>query len=225
MPRSSTRAGRDATRALDAECRRLRAELLDADLRLLRAQLAPHFLFNALAAIQELIATDAALAERMTGTLAELLRLSLASAGRAEVPLDAELAFTTAYLALERMRFEDRLAVEVDAPADARRAAVPSMILQPLVENAVRHGICRRACGGTVAVRARRVGDALHVVVDDDGVGLGAAGVPAREGVGLSNTRCRLARRFGARHAFAVRARPEGGTRVEILIPYAELST
>jgi len=161
----------------------------------LRAQLQPHFLFNTLQSISTLIHRDQAAADRMLTDLSDLLRLSLRSTASQEVPLREELAFLDRYLDIMRVRFGDRLVIAVEADADVREALVPSLVLQPIVENAITHGMADRPDIGHVAVRARRDGRSLELEVSDDGPGLG--GAAPTNGIGLTNTRERIARLYG----------------------------
>ncbi|MDX1530995.1 MAG: histidine kinase [Rhodothermales bacterium] len=209
----------------------LETQLARAQVEALRMQLNPHFLFNTLHAISSLMDDDVRKARRMLVDLSDLLRLSLDSVGEQEVPLEQELAFLERYLDIERVRFEDRLAVEVDVDDGALAALVPTLVLQPLVENALKHAIAPFARGGRVTVRAHREGDVLRLAVEDDGPGLAAdpAGAPAgdgapaartRQGVGLRNTRERLARLYGGRHRFHLDSPPGRGLTVELELPF-----
>jgi two-component sensor histidine kinase len=186
----------------DREAHRLRAaqletQLAQARLQALTLELRPHFLFNALNAITELIHEDPDAAERMVQRLGELLRRTLETDGAREVALAQELELAEGYLSVERVRFGDRLQVRYDVAPDARGARVPAMILLPLVENAVRHGLSRNAAAGCVGIRARRVAGRLELEVWDDGPGLGE-GAGTRRGIGLVNTRERLTQLYGA---------------------------
>jgi signal transduction histidine kinase len=191
-------------RELDAW--QLESRLAQARLQLLRMQLHPHFLFNTLHAVAHLIHTDADEAERVLARLGELLRLMLDTAGEQEVALRDELAFLHAYLDIERVRFGSRLDARMDVEPGLMDAAVPPLILQPLVENAVRHGLARCSCGGRIEVRARRAGDMLRLEVWNDGPGLGEpATSTSGKGIGLANTRARLAQLFHGRSHFEIR--------------------
>jgi two-component system LytT family sensor kinase len=191
-----------------------------ARLNALRMQLDPHFLFNALNTISSHVERDPRLTRSMIEHLGDLLRMSLETKDRQEVPLAEELAFLGHYLEIQKIRFGDQLEVRIEVASEVRYANVPSLFLQPLVENAIRHGISRRASGGTVIVTARQVGDNLSIVVADDGVGLPASwSVERSTGLGLSVTRERLAGLYSGNHSFNVRRRLEGGTAVEILLP------
>jgi len=183
----------------------------------LRAQLQPHFLFNTLQSISTLIHRDAAAADRMLTDLSELLRLSLRSSASQEVPLREELGFLDRYLDIMRVRFGDRLRILVDAAGDVRDALVPSLVLQPIVENAITHGMADRPDVGHVSVRARRNGPALWLEVSDDGPGL-AAPAGNGNGIGLANTRERVARLYGT--SGSVDFLTDRGLTVRISIPF-----
>ena len=161
----------------------------------LRAQLQPHFLFNTLQSISTLIHRDQAAADRMLTDLSELLRLSLRNSGSQEVPLREELEFLERYLQIMRVRFGDRLVIDVDVEPDVRQALVPSLVLQPIVENAIQHGMADRPDRGHVRVRATRDGSVLRLEVFDDGPG--PSTTPSNNGIGLANTRERLRRLYG----------------------------
>lgn len=199
----------------------LEARLAQSRLQLLKMQLHPHFLFNTLNTISELIYKDPEAAEQMITDLGELLRLSLESVGVQEVPLYRELDFLKKYLEIEQTRFHDRLRIEMEIDPRALDAAVPNMILQPLVENAVRHGIAPRAAGGLVSIRAARENGSLRLRVSDDGCGPpGGDADSLKEGVGLSNTRARLQHLYGAAHQFRLRGAGDSGMTVDFTIPY-----
>ena len=210
-------------RFLSSELRRERLErnFSEARLNALRLQLDPHFLFNALNTVSSQVERDPKLARRMIEHLGDLLRLSLDSKDRQEVALIEELAFLEHYLAIQRIRFGENLRIETDVVLEVRHASVPSLILQPLVENAVRHGLGGRAAGGTVIVIARPAGDRLEIHVQDDGVGLPAGWqLDAHAGVGLSVTKERIAELHpNGSSRFVVLPRATGGTDVEISLP------
>jgi two-component system, LytTR family, sensor kinase len=193
----------------------------EARLNALRMQLDPHFLFNALNTISSHVERDPKLTRRMIEHLGDLLRMSLDSKDRQEVPLAEELAFIDHYLEIQKIRFGDQLRVIMDVAPEVKYAAVPSMFIQPLVENAIRHGISRRASLGTIVIRASAAGERLEIRVTDDGVGLPLGWtLEDSEGLGLSITRQRIAgiHPNGASQ-FAVRNRAEGGTTVEVSLP------
>lgn len=210
-------------RYLSSELRmeRLERRFTEARLNALRMQLDPHFLFNALNTISSQVERDPRMARTMIERLGDLLRLSLDSRDREEIPLAEELAFLDHYLAIQRIRFGDRLTVDVHVDPEVAYAPVPCLFIQPLVENAIRHGISSRASGGTVAVSARRVGDRLQIRVVDDGVGLPPGwSIETSTGLGLSLTRDRIAGLYpdGAGR-LEVRPHAEGGTAVEVTLP------
>ena len=214
--------------ALERE-RLLRAEARAHEARLaaLRLQLQPHFLFNALNAVSTLV-TDGRPAEanRMLARLADFLRATLERKDTAEVPLADEIAFTRQYLEIEEVRFGERLRVEVDIDPAARGALVPAMILQPLVENAVRHAVLPRTEGGAIGIVASRENGTLHLFVHDDGPGPAPGGVettvPARNGLGLANTRQRLEELYGAGAELTLGTSDRGGLAVSLRLPWRE---
>lgn len=199
----------------------LEAQLVQAQLQALKMQLQPHFLFNVLNSIATLSRRDPPAAEKMTLQVAELLRLSLQSADLHQVPLRRELEFLDCYLRIQQTRFQDRLRVHFDVDAAILDAAVPTLLLQPLVENAVRHGISPRPEPGHITVRAHRYEHWLDLEISDNGVGLAVAGKERpKEGVGLKNTRARLRQLYQQNFAFGCEDIPEGGCCVRIRIPF-----
>lgn len=196
----------------------LESQLAQSRLQALRMQLHPHFLFNTLHAIATLMHRDVNAAEQMLTRLSELLRLTLEEEGADRVSLDRELDILRRYLAIEEVRFGDRLEVVIDAADDCRDALVPNLLLQPLAENAVRHGISARAGTGRITVRARREGDTLVLDVSDDGPGF--PDTTDRTGVGLANTHARLGQLYGRAAHVAIENPPDGGARVRIAIPF-----
>lgn len=198
----------------------LQTQLVQAELQALRMQLQPHFLFNTLNAISALALADPLQARLMIARLSDLLRLTLEERHAAEIPLAREMEFLRCYLQIQQVRFQDRLSTQLEVAEDTLRAAVPSMILQPLVENALRHGLLAKPTPGRLRIASRREGDELHLHVDDDGLGLPPGG--ALEGLGLGNTRARLKVLFGTAASLALAAKAEGGTRVELRLPYRE---
>jgi two-component sensor histidine kinase len=207
--------------ASELRLERLERNFSEARLNALRTQLEPHFLFNALNTISSQVERDPKLARRMIEHLGDLLRLSLESKDRQEIPLAEEMAFLEHYLAIQKIRFGDNLRFETQIAPEVKYASVPCLFVQPLVENAIRHGISRRASGGTVIVSANQVGDRLDIRVLDDGVGLPAGWTLENSGgVGLSVTRQRVAVLYPDGEAcFAVNRRSTGGTEVEISLP------
>lgn len=200
----------------------LEGQLAQAQLQTLKMQLQPHFLFNTLNGIAGLVrdSRNKAAVDMLAG-LSDLLRYTLENAGKQEVPLKEELEFLELYLDIQQMRFSDRLTVDMRVAPETLDAVVPNLILQPLVENAIRHGISRRTAAGTVGVSAERDGGLLRLTIFDDGPGLRRDdGAKPVEGVGLSNTRARLAQLYGDRHRFTLSERKGGGVEVTLVIPF-----
>jgi signal transduction histidine kinase len=211
-------------RALARERRasRLETQLAEARLHVLRAQLQPHFLFNALHAVSALVDWRPKEARRMLTSLSELLRLALELSEAAEIALTQEVDWLERYLDLQQIRYEERLAVDVRIAADAIAAAVPPLLLQPLVENAIKHAIEPRADGGRVEISAERDGARLRLRVRDDGPGPGAAAGTAGAGIGLRNTRDRLRALYGDAQRVELRLAAGGGAEVVVELPYHE---
>lgn len=205
---------------LEVEAAQLETKLAQAQLDALKMQIHPHFLFNTLNSISVLMRDDAEAANEMLLRLSELLRVTLRSEATQVVPLRQELDFLRDYLAIEQTRFHDRLTVKFDVADDALDAAVPNLILQPLVENAIRHGIAHRADAGVVEIRARRDNGFVDLSVMDNGTG--APTVSKSPGIGLKNSRERLQKLYGDRHRFEVISDGGEGFRVNIQIPYTE---
>lgn len=211
-------------RRRELKASRLETRLVQAHLEVLKMQLRPHFLFNTLNAISSLMHRDVDAADRMITLLSDLLRMSLDQDERHQVTLQNELDFLNRYLAIEQIRFRDRLAVEIEVEPECLAVQVPRLILQPLVENSIRHGIAMRSAAGRVAIRGRREGERLLLTVWDDGPGLPGEGVVLREGLGLSNTRARLQQIYGSDHRFDLRNAAGGGLEVLLDIPFEERS-
>ncbi len=193
-------------------------ELIKAQLEMLKGQLQPHFLFNTLNSISWLMREDVEAADNMMTSLGELLRTTLSVSASEEVPLRRELNMLELYLAIERARFQDRLRVLVNADPETLDCNVPCLLLQPIVENAVRHGIARLDRPGSVEVRAACVGAELCISILDDGPGISTESTWT-EGIGLANTRARLEKHYGEMQSLRYTNRNEGGLIVEIRLP------
>lgn len=203
----------------------LEARLAEANLRVLKMQLQPHFLFNALNAIASLIHEDPDAADDMIGALSQFLRMNLEASAENEVALERELEFVDGYLHIQQARFGERLRFERDIESAARNAMVPPFILQPLLENSIRHGIESRESGGTVTLRARRSAEKLHLEVADDGGGFRDGELLNRsDGLGLSNTKARLQALYGEQHQLLLTQNRPNGACVTIEIPFRKRS-
>jgi two-component system LytT family sensor kinase len=198
----------------------LEAQLAHARLDALRMQLNPHFLFNTLHAVSALVERDPAGVRKMIARLSELLRYSLDSRGSEEVALREELAFLQRYLDIMAVRFQGKLRVSTSVGEDAENVRVPSFILQPLVENALEHGVNRATGEAEIAIAARREGDQLVIAIHDRGPGLASAPDESGAGVGLANTRARLSAHYGAAASVTMRTAPEGGAAAELRLPW-----
>jgi two-component system LytT family sensor kinase len=198
---------------------RLAARLANAELQVLKMQLHPHFLFNTLNTIYNLIPVNEKEAQSMIARLSNLLRFSLDHVATEKVTLKHELDFLMEYIGIEKVRFEERLIVEKDVPANTLHAEVPNMILQPLVENAIRHGIGNKAGGGTIVISTRRDNGRLLIEVTDDG----KPPAPGKNGagIGLANTRARLTKLYGHDFSFSLEQFGQGA-RVSLDIPFQE---
>ena len=203
----------------DLRSSQLEARLAQARLQVLEMELQPHFLFNTLNTVSALVHKDPDTAERMIARLGDLLRLTLHNSGQQEVTLQEELELLARYLEIEQTRFRDRLRVRLNVEADTLSARVPRLLLQPIVENAIRHGIARRSSAGCVEVQAERTAASLRIRISDDGPGL-APHDRGREGIGLSNTRARLQQLYPDRHRFQLAEQPSGGVAVLLELPY-----
>jgi sensor histidine kinase YesM len=197
----------------------LQTKLVEAQLQALKMQLHPHFLFNTLHSITALIHEDPDTAELMIARLGELLRLFLATTAVHEVPLSEELRILGLYLEIESARFEQRLQVRYDVPDCLRDATVPSLVLQPLVENSIRHGTGRRSEPGWISIAAERDGDRLVLCVTDNGEGLKEE-PKGHQGAGLAITRGRLATLYGPKQSLLLRNVGEGGVEARITLPF-----
>jgi two-component system, LytTR family, sensor kinase len=193
-------------------------ELVKAQLEMLKGQLQPHFLFNTLNSISWLMREDVEAADNIMTSLGELLRTTLSVSASEEVTLRRELNILELYLTIERARFQDRLRVLVNADPETLNCNVPCLLLQPIVENAVRHGIARLDRPGSVEVRAACVGSELSISILDDGPGISSEST-CSEGIGLANTRARLEKHYGEMQSLRYTNRNEGGLIVEIRLP------
>ena len=202
----------------------LEAQLSEARLQALKTQLQPHFLFNALHTVGQLVRTgQLGTAVEVVAGLGDLLRRVLDGGTTQDVPLKQELEFVRGYLAIEQIRFRDRLRVGVDAAPETLDARVPHLILQPLVENAIHHGIASRTNGGSLVICARRIDGDLHLTVRDDGSGLAERAVAEQTrgaGVGLTNTSARLRQLYGAAASFEVVNAQDGGVAAHVVLPF-----
>ncbi len=207
----------DATQ-LRAQAAQLQMQLAEARLAALRSQLDPHFLFNTLHAVSSLVERDPRGVRRMIARLSELLRHRLESDGEQETTLEEELDFVARYLEIMQIRFQGRLDVVTEVDPETRSALVPNLILQPLVENALKHGVGRTEAVGHITIRTRREGDRIVLSVQDNGPGLGDAA--PTEGVGLRNSRGRLAHLYGEEQSLELRPAAGGGVIAEVSLPY-----
>jgi two-component system LytT family sensor kinase len=208
-------------REREARARELEAQLGLARLEALRMQIQPHFLFNALNTVAMLVRNnESGAAVQMVAGIGELLRVTLDQNSEQEVPLADELGFVRRYLAIEEFRFPDRLRVEVDVPEELLSASVPNLILQPLVENAIRHGVAKSSSSSFVRISARRQNGWLELAVEDDGPGLPTDWRPrAERGVGLRNVRSRMEQLYGSRQEFVILNTEPEGTAARLRIP------
>ncbi len=198
----------------------LETRLIAAQMAALRQQLQPHFLFNTLHAISALMHRDVEAADRTLMKLSDLLRMTLEHVGHTEIPLHAELDFLSKYLDIEQTRFADRLVVRFDIEPETLDTLLPTLLLQPLVENAIKHGVSRKNGPGHVDIRARRDHDKLWIEVRDDGLGLSETALDAlQKGIGVSTTRARLQHQFGADYRFEFH-RLEEGVAVVVALPW-----
>jgi two-component system, LytTR family, sensor kinase len=204
-----------------AETAKLSEQLAQAQLNALKMQVHPHFLFNTLNAISALLDTDVKAADRMIARLSEFLRMTLKSSEAPATTLEKELEFLRVYLEIEKIRFQDSLAVTFEVDPQVLAAVVPNLILQPLVENAVRHGIARQTQGGIIRIAAREAEDRLLIEIGDNGPGFDSRKTETAEpGVGLANTKGRLERFYGGDFTFEITDQPSArGTLVKLNLP------
>lgn len=213
--------GLESTRHLREERFRraeLEGQLAQSQLQALRTQIQPHFLFNTLNAISALVLAEPMQARKMIARLSTLLRLTLDERHLQLLPLSRELEFVRHYLEIQRARFRDRLETHFEVADETLHVEVPCMILQPLVENALQHGLLSKVSRGNLRILARREGEQLRLSVEDDGLGLPPGGFV--EGVGLGNTRARLEKLFGGAASLQMQTLEGGGTRVEVRVPF-----
>lgn len=205
------------------ETARLNEQLSKAQLEALRRQIEPHFLFNALNSIAGLVRekkNDAAVS--MIARLSEFLRRVTEASDRQLVPLAEEMEFLDKYLEIQKVRFAERMQLSVDVPRELLPAQVPSLLLQPLVENAIKHGIAKRAQGGEIRVSAARNNGTLTIKVYNDGPGIRAGWESAQSGVGIANVRTRMQGLYGPGFGLHVRNEAPGGVEVAVTVPYRE---
>lgn len=201
----------------------LESQLSLAQLQALKMQLHPHFLFNTLHSISALLNKDTEAARKMITRLGDFLRLTLENSGSQEVTLEQEMAFLACYLEIERIRFQNRLVTHMEIAAETLDAKVPNLILQPIVENAIRHGIAPRSTPGLIEIEAEQRNGSLRIQIRDNGPGLSDHRTSEnlfRKGLGLANTKTRLERLYGAAHLFDLRNNPDGGLIVTLEMPF-----
>ncbi|HET6892750.1 MAG TPA: histidine kinase [Pyrinomonadaceae bacterium] len=201
----------------------LEAQLSQAQLQALKMQLHPHFLFNTLHSISALLNKDPESARKMITRLGDFLRLTLENSGSQEVTLQQEMEFLSCYLEIERIRFQDRLMTRIDVAQQALDAKVPNLLLQPIVENAIRHGIAPRSTPGLIEIEAKQRNGTLRIQVRDNGPGLPTHRTSEnllKRGLGLANTETRLERLYGSEHLFDLSNKPDGGLVVTMEIPF-----
>jgi two-component system, LytTR family, sensor kinase len=202
----------------------LETQLAKAQLQALKVQLHPHFLFNTLNSVSELMHQDVNTAERVITRLSDLLRMALENIGVQEIPMRQELDFVLGYLEIEQLRFQDRLHIDLDVAPETLDCRIPNLLLQPIVENAIRHGIAKSSELGLVRIFSRKISDRLLIVVSDNGPGLATNGEgkpkSSNFGLGLSTTRSRLEFLYGSEQTFVLNNLPERGLEVRISLPW-----
>ena len=206
-------------RERESRTSQLQTQLEKARLQALKSQLQPHFLFNTLNSISALMLTDVKAADRMITRLGDLLRISLETAGTQMTTLSRELEFVNCYIEIEKVRFEERLKVSIDVAPDTLDASVPHLLLQPLVDNAIKHGISRRVAGGEICISATHDQSDLHLEVRDNGPGFREPSHSFPGGVGLRITRERLETIYGQDQSVELLTMPEGGVAARVSIP------
>jgi sensor histidine kinase YesM len=213
--------GKQVALRLELRSSQLEGQLTRAHLSALKMQLQPHFLFNTLNTIMVLVRQQKSRdAEEMLGRLSDLLRCVLDEVDTQEIPLRRELEYLQLYLSIEQVRFQDRMHVEITTDPEVFDASVPHMVLQPIVENAIRHGIGGSSSAGKIRISARRVDGTLEMKVHDDGPGLAAASGGQARGIGLANTRARLAQLYGDTASLSVRNDDHRGVVATVILPY-----
>lgn len=211
---------KQAALRLELHSSQLERQLAQAQLSAMKSRLQPHFLFNTLNAIMVLVRQEKGReAEEMLSRLSDLLRLVLDDVDAQEVPLSRELEYLQLYLAIEQVRFQDRLRVEIAVDPGVLDASVPHLALQPLVENAIRHGIGKSSSAGRLRISACHLDDRLEIKVEDDGPGLGSVNPAEATGIGLANTRARLQQLYGDAGRLSVENGEQGGVVAAILLP------
>jgi signal transduction histidine kinase len=198
----------------------LEAQLAKAHLQTLKSQLQPHFLFNTLHSISALMLTDVRAADRMMSRLSDLLRISLENAGTQITTLKRELEFVNCYIEIEKIRFEERMNVIFNVAPETLDAQVPHLLLQPLVDNAVKHGISKLPEGGQIRITVHKHNDELQLEIKDNGPGLGRQATLPTNGLGLSITRERLESLYGRNQSLELVSPPEGGLLIRVCIPF-----
>jgi two-component system LytT family sensor kinase len=204
---------------LKAELAQAQLQAARAQLQALKMQLQPHFLFNTLNSISALLDEDVEKADEMLARLGDFLRLTLENSGAQMIALRDELEFLRHYLEIEQVRYQDRLSVEMHIDPEVLDAQVPNLILQPIIENAIRHGISQRIGDGYIKIRATHEDNSLHIEIQDNGPGIDLR-EKAKAGVGLGNTIERLKQAYGMSHVFDIKPAPAGGTLVTLTIPF-----
>lgn len=207
---------------------RLETQLVQAQLKALETQLQPHFLFNTLNSISALLRQDVEAADKMIARLGQLLRLTLDNSRAQEVTVEKELALLRRFLEIEEIRFQDRLVVHFDEDPEARRGLVPNLLLQPIVENAIKHGVSKHSRQGKIALRTERRGDRLWLQVEDNGPGLPpdeSSGVVIKQGFGVASTQERLEQLYGEDFSFDLSNGTEGGLLVTFDLPFRPAPT
>jgi two-component system, LytTR family, sensor kinase len=206
-------------RARDVQTAQLEGQLAKARLQALKSQLQPHFLFNTMHSISSLMLSDAKAADRMMTRLGDLLRMSLQSGGTQITTLSREIEFLNCYLEIEKIRFAEKLSVIFDISPDALDCAVPHLLLQPLVDNAVKHGISKLPDGGEIRIAARAQGGKLQIDISDNGPGTENGPTPPSSGLGLTITRERLQSLYGEDQSLQLVRLPAGGTMAQVRVP------